>query len=110
MNLSKFSSNKQTKAGKLKILSSSIMKKRTKQLMKLHRETSKENKMKYLGKQIKVFVNRKIQNSENLHETRDEKYNIIFVRCGKEFFGKEVSVKITEIGVHNMIGEIINND
>jgi MiaB-like tRNA modifying enzyme len=105
LNLSKFSSHKQTPAGKLKKIKNSIIKKRTTELMKLHRETSKQNKEKYLNKKIKVFINRKIQNSQSLHEARDENYNIILLKCEKEMLGKEAEVKITEIGVHHMFGE-----
>ncbi len=107
LNISKFSSHKQTPAGKLKPLSSGIIKKRTSELMEVHRETAKSNKLQYLGKIISVFIDKKV--GENLHQARDENYNIIFLKCSKENLGKEVNVKITQIGVHNMVGEIIEN-
>jgi tRNA A37 methylthiotransferase MiaB len=105
LNLSKFSSHKQTEAGKLPTLKSSIIKKRTTELMQEHRRTAKENKEKYLNKEIKVFINKKI--GDKLHEARDENYNIVLVKCDKEFLGKEIEVKIKEIGVHHTIGEIL---
>jgi tRNA A37 methylthiotransferase MiaB len=105
LNISKFSSHKQTEAGKLPVLKNSIIKKRTSELMQMHRITARENKEKYLNKIIKVLVNKKI--GDSLHQARDENYNIIFLKSPKEFLGKEVQVKIVSLGVHNMIGELI---
>lgn len=105
-NLSKFSSHKETKAGKLKQLAGKIINKRAKELMEAHKKTALENKQKYLGKEIKVFVNEKI--SENLYRARDENYNIIVLKTSKENLGKELLVKIKQVGIHSMIGEPIN--
>jgi len=105
LNISRFSSHKETEAGKLKPLETKILKQRASELMKIHRKTAEENKEKYKNRIIKVFVNKKIGN--NLHEARDENYNITLVKCKKEFLGKEAEVKITEIGVHHLIGELI---
>jgi len=107
LNLSKFSSHKQTLAGKLPTLKNSIIKSRTTKLIKIQRKTSKENKQKYLNKTIKVFINKKIPNSEKLHEARDDNYNIILVKCDKEMLGKEAEVIIKEIGVHHLMGELV---
>jgi MiaB-like tRNA modifying enzyme len=105
LNLSKFSSHKGTEASKLKILKNNIIKKRTNELMQVHRKTAKENKEKYFNKIINVFVNKSINN--NLYEARDENYNIILLKTDKSNLGKEIKVKITEIGVHHLIGEIV---
>jgi MiaB-like tRNA modifying enzyme len=110
LNLSKFSSHKGTVAGKLKVLANAIVHKRARELMEEHRRTARERKEEYIketGKEIRVFVNKKIENSEKLCECRDENYNIVLVKCGREFLGKEINVKIAEIGVHHMIGEQI---
>jgi len=105
LNLSKFSSHKQTQVGKLKVLKNSIIKSRTTELMQLHRQTAKENKQKYQNKEIKVFINKHI--NQDLYEARDENYNIILIKTSKENLGKEVSAKIKEVCVHHMIGETI---
>jgi MiaB-like tRNA modifying enzyme len=105
LNLSKFSKHKQTLAGKLKELPNKIVKQRTTELMKEHRRTAEENKKVFLNKEIKVFINRKI--SENLYESRDENYNIVLLKTGKENLGKNVKVFIREIGVHHMQADII---
>jgi MiaB-like tRNA modifying enzyme len=107
LNLSKFSSHKQTEAGKLKTLQNSVIKKRTSELMELHRKTAQENKQKYKNKEIKVFVNKKISN--DFYEARDENYNIILVKCSKEFLGKGIKVSIEEIGVHHMVGKLLTS-
>ena len=105
LNISKFSSHKGTPAGKLKILESNVIKKRTTELMEVHRETAKANKKKYMGKIIRIFVNKKI--GEHLHQARDENYNIVLVKCDKEMLGKECEVKINNFGVHNLVGELV---
>jgi len=110
LNLSKFSSHKQTPAGKLKILPTNLIRRRTKELMQLHRETAKQNKQQYLNKEIKVFVNKKVSEANNLYQARDENYNIVLIKCSKENFGKEIPLIIKQIGVHSMIGELTENN
>lgn len=105
LNISKFSSHKQTPAGKLKILPASILKRRASELMEVHRKTAQENKQKFLEKTIRAFINRKI--SENLYQARDENYNIIYLKGDKTLLGREVNVKVLRIGVHNLIAEVI---
>jgi len=107
LNISKFSSHKTTPAGKLKILPANTLKKRATELMQVHKETAKQNKQKYLNKTIKVLIDKKI--SENLYQARDENYNIVYLKSKKENIGKEVEIKITDIGVHNLVGEIIQS-
>lgn len=104
-NLSKFSSHKQTPAGKLKQLPINIINKRTTELMKIHRETAKQNKQKFLNKTIKVFVNKKLPG--NLYQARDDNYNIVLITSKNNILGKNIKVKIKQIGVHHMVGEIL---
>jgi len=105
LNLSKFSKHKQTQAGKLKELPNKIVKERTTELMKEHRKTAEENKKVFLNKEVEVFIDKKI--SENLYEARDENYNIVLIKTGKENLGKNMQVLIKEVGVHHLIGEIV---
>ncbi len=105
LNLSKFSSHKETEAGKLKILPNSIISRRTKEIMEAHRQTASENKHKYLGKVMKVFVNKKI--SGDLHQARSENYCIVLLKCQKEMLGEWIEAKIIGAGVHHLIGESI---
>jgi len=106
-NLSKFSSHKNTKAGKLKPLLINTINKRTTELMQLHRQTAQENKQKFLNQTLKVFINNKTK-IPNIYEARDPNYNIVFIKSNnKNILGKNLNVKIKQIGVHHMIGEII---
>lgn len=105
-NLSKFSSHKQTKAGKLIILDKELINKRASELMDLHRQTAMENKQKFKDKTIKIFVNSRTK-IPNVYEARDDYYNIILVKSkDKSILGKNINVKIKQIGVHHMMGEI----
>lgn len=103
-NLSKFSSHKQTPAGKLKKIKNSIIKNRTKEIMQAHKQTAKDNKKRFLNKIIEVFINKRL--SDNLYQARDENYNLILIRGSEELIGRNMKVKITNIGIHHMIGEL----
>lgn len=106
LNLSKFSKHKGTGAEKLKELNISIIKKRTSQLMKTFRQLTQKNKKKYLGKKIPVFLNEKSKIPGFL-EGRDDNYNIILVEGDKSLLSKSVTVKISQIGVYHMLGEVV---
>ena len=106
-NLSKFSSHKQTKAGKLQPLDKNIINKRAGELMELHRKTAMQNKQKFKDKTINVFINKKT-NLPYVYRARDDNYNIVLIKSNdKSILGKNLDVKIKQIGVYHMIGEII---
>lgn len=102
-NLSKFSSHKGTEAGKLDVLDIEVINKRASELMKVHRDGALENKKRFIGCKVKVFLNSKAEMPGFL-EARDENYNIVFVKGVKGLLGKSVEVKISQVGVHHMIG------
>ena len=108
LNLSKFSSHKQTPASKLKTLPLEIINKRTSEIMQEHRIAAMENKQKFQDKIIKVTVNNKTK-MQDVYEARDENYNIILINSKENIIGKNIKVKIKTIGVHHMIAEIIDN-
>jgi len=103
LNISKMSIHKQTPAEKLKPLDIDIINKRTTELMQAHRQTASENKKKFLKKTINVFVDIKRQ---GFFEARDENYNIVIL-VGDNLLGKNIQVKIKDVGVHHMLGEMI---
>lgn len=112
LNLSKFSKHKNTDADKLKELPIKIINERNKEIMNLHRKTAFENKKKFLNKTTPVFVNKKLEsnNKNRLYESRDDNYNIVLVNFDNNdeaFLGKNPKVKIKNIGVHEMVGEVI---
>ncbi len=107
LNLSKFSSHKQTHAGKLSLLNKEIINRRASEIMQLHRATAKENKQKFKDKIVKAFINSKAK-IQSVFEARDENYNIILISSkDKSIIGKTIDVKIKEAGVHHMIGKAI---
>lgn len=89
-----------------KIPDTKTIHKRTSELMQEHRKTALENKQKFLNKTINVFVNKKID--ENLWEARDENYNIVLINTKDNLLGKNIEVKIKDVGVHHFIGGLIN--
>ncbi|MBT4165558.1 tRNA (N(6)-L-threonylcarbamoyladenosine(37)-C(2))-methylthiotransferase [archaeon] len=109
-NLSKFSRHKGTEAWKLKELSGEVVSKRASELMECHRAGALDNKKKFVGKKVKVFVNKSL--SGGLFEGRDENYNIVLVKGSggefgwKELLGKNLEVVIKSVGVHHMVGEV----
>ena len=105
-NLSKFSSHKGTEAGKLDVLDIDVINKRASELMKLHRDGALENKKKFVGCQVRVFLN-SMAEMPGFLEGRDKNYNIVFVRGGKELLGKNVEVRVKMVGVHHMFGKIV---
>jgi tRNA A37 methylthiotransferase MiaB len=103
-NLSKMSIHRGTPASKFKPINPLIMSKRASELMEAHRQTALENKKKFLGKTINVFVNMKRQ---GFYEARDEFYNIVLLNTTSNIFGKNLKVRIKDIGVHHILGEVI---
>ena len=103
-NLSKMSIHRGTPASKFKPIAPLIMGKRASVLMEIHRQTALENKKKFLGKTINVFVNIKRQ---GFFEARDENYNIVLLNTTSNLLGKNIKVKIKNIGAHHMIGEVV---
>ena len=106
LNLSKFSKHKNTPAENLKDIPIEIINKRNQETMRLHRDTALENKKKFLDRNISVFVNKKI--SGNLYEARDENYNIVLINSDENLLGKNIDVKIIQLGVHHMVGRLSN--
>jgi len=105
LNLSTFSKHKNTPAENLVELPIKIINKRNKEMMNLHRQTAFENKGKFLNKEMRVFVNKKI--GGNLFEARDENYNIVLINSDESILGKKLDVRIEKIGVHHMIGKVV---
>tara|TARA_Y100000034_G_C6870793_1_gene397542 strand:- start:222 stop:1508 length:1287 start_codon:yes stop_codon:yes gene_type:complete len=105
LNLSKFSKHKHTPAENLEDLPIEIVNKRNQETMRLHRDTALENKGKFLGKDCKVFVNKKIFG--DLYEARDDNYNIVLVNSDGNLLGKNIDVRIGKLGVHHMIAQLI---
>jgi len=110
LNISKYSLHKQTadyRRFNNKLIKTEMINKRTSELMEIHRQTAQNNKTKFKDKEIEVFVNKKT-NIPNVYEARDDNYNIILINSkDKSILGKNIKVRIKDIGVHHMISEQI---
>lgn len=68
-----------------------------------------ENKKIFLNNEVEVLINKKTDIS-NIYEARDNNYNIVLIKSSdKSLFGKNLDVKIKQVGVHHMIGEEVKN-
>jgi MiaB-like tRNA modifying enzyme len=105
LNLSKFSKHKHTPAENLIDLPIETINQRNQDTMRIHRDTALENKKKFLNKSTKVLVNKKI--SQDLYEARDNNYNIVLINSTDNILGKTIEVKITQLGVHHMVGQLL---
>jgi threonylcarbamoyladenosine tRNA methylthiotransferase MtaB len=111
LNLSKFSLHKDTEIYNLinnqliREIPIETINQRTTELMNLHKQTSSENRKKFLGKTVKVFVNNK---REGFYEARDDNYNIVLINSKENILGKTLKVKITQTAVYHMIGGIMH--
>jgi threonylcarbamoyladenosine tRNA methylthiotransferase CDKAL1 len=104
-NLSKMSIHKGTAAERLKPVNIEVINRRTSEIMEAHRKTALENKKKFIGKEIKVLVDKKMPGW--LYEARDDNYNIVLISSKEKLLGKTIDVRIKQTGVHHMIGEVI---
>ena len=74
--------------------------------MQAHRDTALNNKKKFLGKNIHIFINKKV--GDELYEARDDSYNIVLINSNdKSILGKNIKVKIKDAGVHHMRANLI---
>ena len=106
LNISRFSNHKELNLN-LKPLKKQTINKRNKEIMSLFRKITQQNKEKYLNKNLKVLINKKL--SENLYEARDDNYNLIIINSeDKSILGKSIDVNIKQTGVLQMLGKIVN--
>ena len=106
LNRSNFGPRPGTPAAKLKEISSKIMKKRATELMNLHLKICKENQKPWLGKQIKVLIDKK--GFENTWLGRSGTYKLFAIHSKEKILGRFVKVKVKKLLPHYLIGEIIN--
>ncbi len=104
LNISKFSLHKGTGCEGMEELSQEVVSERCSKLMELHKKIAYENKERFLGRGLRVFVG--VDLGGGLFECRDENYNKILVN-GSRLMGKSVSVIIRNRGVHYLVGEKI---
>lgn len=104
MNISRFWPMSGTRAFSLKQLPDRTVKKRAHEVQKIHLSLALENKKKFIGKELAVFVNQ--QEGTNCL-ARDENYRLVVIRSKEELLGKKLRVRIKKAFSHYLLGEII---
>ncbi|MBD3247403.1 tRNA (N(6)-L-threonylcarbamoyladenosine(37)-C(2))-methylthiotransferase [Candidatus Pacearchaeota archaeon] len=105
LNRSNFSSRSGTPAADLKPIKPRIMKKRSNQLMKLHLQICKELQKPWIGKEIKVLVDKK--GFENTWLARTSSYKLVAVHSKENLLGKRINVKVKGSSPHYLLAETI---
>jgi len=105
-NLSKFSSHRGTKAGKLGVLDIGVVNRRASELMALHRDGALSRKKRFIGRKVKVFVNCKSKMPGFL-EGRDENYNIVFVRGSRNIWERVLRLELIGLGCIGCLGWLL---
>ena len=104
--ISKYSPRPGTAAAKLKDnVSQKEKKRREKVLTEILKKTALENNKKYIGKKIKVLINRKKDSNTWIGKSR--KYKTIKVNSAKNLLGKFIKVKITDALPWGLKGKLI---
>lgn len=105
LNRSNFGPRPGTPAEKLKLISSEKIKQRATKLMDLHLKLCKENQKQWLGKQLRVLIDKK--GFENTWLGRSENYKLFAVHSKKKLLGKFVKVKVKKLLPHYLISELL---
>ncbi|MBQ7788371.1 MAG: tRNA (N6-isopentenyl adenosine(37)-C2)-methylthiotransferase MiaB [Clostridia bacterium] len=80
---------------------------RYERLCEVQNEISKEINEGYIGRTIRVLVDGKSKNNENVYTSRTEGNKIVHFECDKDYTGKFINVKITRTDTFALYGEII---
>jgi tRNA A37 methylthiotransferase MiaB len=73
--------------------------------MNLHIEICKENQKPWLGKQVRVFVDKK--GFENTWLGRSSNYKLFAIHSKEKILGRFVNVKVKKLLPHYLISELI---
>ncbi len=107
LNISKFAPRPFTKAAKMKQLPPEVLRKRAKELSKLHLEICKENQKNWAGWKGKVLVDQKGPVYSGTYLARSPEYKLFAVHSREKILGKIVKVKVKKIMPHYLISEVI---
>ena len=77
-------------------------------LCNVQNEIANEINQTYLGKTIRVLVDGKSKNDENVYTSRTEGNKIVHFLCDKDYTGQFINVKITRADTFALYGETIN--
>ena len=105
LNRSNFGKRPGTSAARLKEISSSQMKKRATKLMKLHLQICKNNQETWIGKEVRVLIDKK--GFENTWLGRSNNYKLFAVHSKRNILGKFVNVKVKKLLPHYLISKLV---
>ena len=74
----------------------------------MQNEIANEINQTYVGKEIRVLVDGKSKNDENVYTSRTEGNKIVHFVCDKDYTGSFINVKITRADTFALYGETIN--
>lgn len=107
LNISRFHARTNTKASKMEQVPGGEIKDRSRELTSLYHNISYENNKKWFGWEGPVLVDGKGKNNTSI--ARNFAYKQVILE-GEHELGKLVKVKINNIGLHDLKGEIIENN
>ncbi len=109
LNITRFSPRPNTKASKMKILQSNILKERSRKMTKLFKEIGYEHNKKWLNKKINVLIDEQGKKGTKTMKGKSEHYKTIVVSyCNKKpEIGENVIVKINNISYFDLRGSLI---
>ena len=78
-------------------------------LCQVQHDITRELNNAYLNKIVRVLVDGKSKNNENVYTSRTEGGKIVHFECDTDYTGQFVKLKITKPDTFAMLGEIIEN-
>ena len=88
----------------------SVKHERYDRLCKIQNDIANEINQEYVGKEIRVLVDGKSKNNENVYTSRTEGNKIVHFECQKDYTGNFKTVKITRADTFALYGELIENN
>lgn len=79
-------------------------------LCQVQNEIAYEKNQKYVGKAVRVLVDGKSKNNQNVYTSRTDGGKIVHFECDKDYTGSFINVKIIRTDTFALYGEIIENN
>lgn len=102
-----YSPRKGTPAAEMEQVPDEIKHERYDRLCNLQNEIANEINQSLVGKVIRVLVDGRSKNNENVYTSRTEGNKIVHFQCEKDFTGEFINVKITKADTFALYGEKI---
>ena len=104
-----YSPRKGTPAYDMEQVPEEIKHKRYDRLCQIQNEITNEINQTYVGKCLRVLVDGRSKNNENVYTSRTEGNKIVHFECGEDYTGNFINVKITRADTFALYGERIEN-